>query len=488
MFSMRVPALCLAFSFSATALGGLASQVDTVLADDAMPSSLEQAEAPADLELIDGLLRIDVPGAFFGASVSSAGDVNADGYDDLIIGAPNFSDGGDTFGAAYVKFGGDGVLNSTPEVMLDVDQVDSSFATVVAGIGDVNCDGHADLAAGAYRYVPSQMAVGSVFIYHGGPAFDGTPDLRLDGAQADAGFGVDVAGLGDVDNDGCDDLGVGAPNHDHGQGPSGAVFVYLGAAEMSAQPDATLAPDSGVESQFGWSLDGAGDVNGDGVADIVVGAFRYSNGEENEGAMMIYHGTDGLVDTVADLVLEGDAESAAFGFSVAGVGDLNGDGFHDIAVGAPFRMINQIEEGAAFVFKGSPDGIDPASMVTLQREQAHAAFGWDVAGGDFNADGFADLLVGAPFYDSGQFDEGIAQLYRGGPGAFDAERDALFQLDSDFAAAGLAVASAGDLNGDGVPDIVIGAATYQDLDTGGVAAVFLGDDTLFEDDFEPPNQ
>jgi len=175
--------------------------------------------------------------------------------------------------------------------------------------------------------------------------------------QAGSSMGKSVASAGDVNGDGYSDVLVGAPKYDNGQTDEGVVFVYYGSASgIGATANVTLEPNQ-AGAGFGNSVSTAGDVNGDGYSDVVVGANFYANGQSQEGATFIYHGSaSGLTNTPA-VMLESNQVGAQLGTSVACAGDVNADGFSDIVAGGINFFNGQSQEGGAWIFKGSATGI-----------------------------------------------------------------------------------------------------------------------------------
>jgi len=456
---------------------------------------------PLLTEAPDTQLESNQATAFFGSSVAEAGDVNGDGYSDVIVGASHYDNGQLDEGAAFVFLGSaSGIADGNPltaAAQLESNQMSAFFGSSVAGAGDVNGDGYADVIVGAYRYDAGETDEGAAFVFLGGPSgvASGNPATaaaRLESNQAFAQLGWSVAGAGDVNGDGYADVIVGAYTYDAGETDEGAAFVFLGSASgvANGNPATTAARlESNQEfAQLGYGVAGAGDVNGDGYADVIVGAPQYDAGETDEGAAFVFLGSaSGIASgnpSTAAAQLESDQASANLGYSVSGAGDVNGDGYADVIVGADAYDAGDTDEGAVFVFLGSASGVadgDPSTAATqLESNQTSAFFGSSVAGaGDVNGDGYADVIVGTFSYDFGQADEGAAFVFLGSAsGIADGNpATAAAQLESNQAGAsfGVSVAGAGDVNGDGYADVIVGATGYDAGQTDeGAAFVYLG--------------
>jgi hypothetical protein len=379
----------------------------------------------------------------------------------------------------------DPLLTETADTQIEPNQAGANLGWSVSGAGDVNGDGYADVIVGAYRCDQGETDEGVALIFHGSASGidPGTPAAQLESDQAGANLGWGVAGAGDVNGDGYADVIVGARNYDRnydeGQTDEGAAFVFLGSASGVATggpgtAHAQLESDQ-ADARLGTSVSGAGDVDGDGYADVIVGAFNYDAGQTDEGAAFVFLGSaSGIADGgpgTAHAQLESDQAGARLGTSVSGAGDVDGDGYADVIVGVPDYDAGQTDEGAAFVFLGSASGIADGGPGTahaqLESDQAWAYLGYSVSGaGDVDGDGYADVIVGAFNYDAGQTDEGAAFVYLGGAeGILDGDPGtAHAQLESDQAGANLGwgVAGAGDVNGDGYADVIVGARNYED--------------------------
>jgi len=423
------------------------------------------------------------------ASVAGAGDVNGDGYDDVIVGDPN-----DEIGerAAFVFLGSPtGVADgdaSTAATRLDANQPGSRFGWSVAGAGDVNGDGYADVVVGAPRYIEGSTR-GAVFLFHGGAAGipDGDPSTAASHLQSDQaswdGFGWSVAGAGDVNGDGYDDVIVGDPEYSASEDwGDGVAFVFLGGSAGVADggPASAVARLDSIDwwdgyGGMGFSVAGAGDVNGDGYDDVVAGHPYYAV-DNVWGVALVSLGGPKLGLTI----LESFRSWAGLGWSVASAGDVNGDGYDDVIVGAP----SYNARGAAFLFLGAASGIPKSNLAgaatRLESNQAGARFGWSVAGaGDVNGDGYDDVIVGAPYYDTAEGDAGAAFVFHGSATGIDdggpATAATVLEGDQGFGWLGYDVAGAGDVNGDGYDDVIVGAPYYNTAEMyAGAAFVFHG--------------
>ena len=479
---------------SSTALGTSlgAADVDGDGIDDILGGSGGNA-AYIDLGRATGLSRSNIasPNAaiegnqaneFLGSSVASAGDLDGYGYSDVIVGVPLWDGGEVNEGAAFVFFGtADGIQYSNPSGSwkLHSNQSGAQFGASVASAGDVNGDGYDDVIVGAPFYDDPERAEGAAFVFLGGPApyADGTPAnayARFESDQDFAFFGTSVASAGDVNGDGRADVIVGAPEYGADQGGAAFVFVSTETGLASGTPvtaAVTIASDA-PGAELGASVASAGDVNGDGFGDVIVGAPDYAVNEVALGSAWIVRGGPNGSDPNAVTRVFG-APDSLFGTSVAGAGDVNGDGFDDVIVGAPAQGNAQ---PAAYIFAGAaslpPNDLAPATVIT--DDDPDSELGESVASaGDVNSDGYADVLIGAPNGNGAVF------AFYGGPNGIPSGSplSAPVQIlgnepDSQF---GASVAGAGDVNGDGFADIVVGAPLADGAGAdAGFAYVFYG--------------
>jgi hypothetical protein len=379
-------------------------------------------------------------------------DFNGDGYSDLLVGAPGNDAGGGAAGRAYV-FLGSVSLDTDADVVIGGTWANQNLGAAVAGAGDVNADGFADFVVGAPEAAGS-INPGHAYLFLGAATVDATADLTVTRPGAADRLGRAVAGTGDVNADGFADLLVGA----WGVGTAtGLAYLLFGGSAPDAVVDATWAGEESGDS-FGVAVGGAGDFNADGFADCLVGAPGYGPDTTRQGRFYVFFG-GAAPDSGPDVVATGTggvSDAERLGASVAGLGDFNADGFPDVAAGSG-------RTGAVRVYYGgtAPDGTSDLVLTHGLAASTDLGSGLDAAG-DADGDGYPDLLAGVPGVDEPYTNIGVVYLYRGGPSPATspaATRPGLYYSDE----LGRSVAGVGDLNADGRADSGAGAV-YADVD------------------------
>jgi len=402
-------------------------------------------------------------GDSFGSPVSGAGDVNNDGFDDLIIGAPGNDAGGIWAGRAYVYSGKDSSL-----LYMFTGYTDHDFLGIrVSGAGDVNNDGYDDLIVSAPQSIgTSYWGAGIAYVYSGA---NGSLLYTFTGEAEHDRFGWAVSEAGDVNNDGFADVIVGAPHNDMGGTNAGRAYVFYGGsgpfpATIAAADADIIFTGYSAYDVFGSVVDYAGDVNIDEHDDLFVGAPVWKSLGTGPGKAYVYSGSDGSI--LYNLI--GETEYGSFGQSISNAGDLNDDGRPDLVVGAYRNSTAGHWAGRAFAFYGRP-GPYPITInaedadCIFTGENADDQFGICVSGaGDVNLDGYDDLLIGADGYNDPYEWSGRAYIYS----SVDCSLLHVLECEEqgEYDEFGVSVSDAGDVDNDGWPDVIIGAR--DDLNSG----------------------
>jgi Ca2+-binding RTX toxin-like protein len=458
-----------------------------------------------------------------GYSVSAAGDINGDGIGDIIVGGEPYDDHNGVFAdAAYVVFGKAGGIAAT----LDLSTLDSTsgfqingevaFDWVVYSVssaGDVNRDGFDDIIVGAYGASLNGTYSGAAYVVFGKAGgfganlnlstLDGTTGFQISGEAQYDGAGISVSSAGDVNGDGFDDLIVGANGADPNGNPnSGAAYVVFGKAGVF-DPNINLSALNGTNGfrisgevewdQAGNSVSSAGDVNGDGFDDVIVGAqYADPNGSSSGAAYVVFGKAGGFSATIDLSTLNGTtgfqiSGEAAFdyaGYSVSFAGDVNGDGIDDLIVGTA----GGITSCEAYVIFGNAGGfsanldlstLNGTTGFQISLEEWGSNLGLSVsAAGDVNGDGYDDIIVG-------DYGTGAAFVVFGKAGEFSVSFDLStlkgttgFQISGDGEGyLGRSVSAAGDVNDDGYDDLIVGAPGNRYEYDSGAAYIIYGKQT-----------
>lgn len=380
------------------------------------------------------IYRIDRPltgGAFifYGYSASGRGDVNNDGVPDFIVGAASDATTAPDAGMCQVYSGQDESILHT----LYGDMAGDRFGITVCILGDITGDGYAEFVCGAIQ--ETNGGSGYVRVLSG---LDGSLVYELTGNVPGDGFGYRIAPVGDIDRDGYPDLVISASQ----------VFVPFESGYFRVISGLTGAiiyefTATTNDSRFAWSVGGAGDVNADGIPDIIIGSIGDLSQANIGGYVRVYSGDNGSI--IYDIF--NSIHRAQFGSAVDGVGDINGDGYGDFIVGSRNELVGIERPGVVRVYSGI-DATVLYEYVGLDEEQ----FGNRVAGcGDVNGDGVADFGIGTSYAARNDRYSGFVGLYSGLNG------DPILELiGKPSEGMGSAIAPVGDMDSDGFDDIIIG--------------------------------
>jgi len=429
--------------------------------------------------------------SYFGSAWSPAGDVNGDGYDDLIVGA--FYENtlvGDHSGQVKVFYGSEtGFDPTTPDWTVNGEYPEDRFGVSVSSAGDVNDDGFDDVLIGAYNYSEEVLTTaGRAYLYYGSASgLASLPAWTMTGTQTDEYLGYHVTLAGDVNGDGFSDVAIASTGFDNGETNEGRVYIFHGSSEGLSDTADWMAESNQESPSFGASMNSLGDVNHDGYDELVVGAYNYTNGEVGEGAVFVWYGSeDGLnegengtpanADWIAESNKPTGTDSRYFGLRVGTPGDVNGDGYNEIIVSSPERSNPTFAEGVVFLWNGSADGLNGGVNGTPENpawlgESNEWGYGYGYINGkpaDVNGDGYGDVIVGCLFYGGGY---GATLAYFGSETGL-GDTGNLTNYDwmvtapqnEDFRNARFSElsGSVGDANGDGIQDIVIATGYWKE--------------------------
>ena len=468
----------------------------------------------ADLDPATGFRLVG--GDNFGSAVSSVGDINGDGYDDFAIGADwADSNGRVVSGSTYVVFGKESDFSGA----IDLSELDGSDGFRIDGedgfdrsgwsisASDINGDGYNDIIIGAPEADYESGSTYVVFGKEGG--FSGRVDLsdivrngsggvRIDGESTGDRSGHSVS-ASDINGDGYNDIIIGAPNADPNGNKSGSTYVVFGKADGFNGLNGTIElseldgsdgfriDGENTGDRSGYSVSSAGDINGDGYDDVIIGAYRADPNGNDSGASYVVFGKESGFSRTIDLSeldgsdgfrIDGENRRDFSGYSVSSAGDINGDGYDDIIIGAYEADSNgRYNNGASYVVFGNDEDAFAATMklseldgsngFRINGDRGSDRSGYSVSSaGDFNGDGYDDLIIGAPYADPNGTRSGSSYVVFGKESGFSRVIE-LFELDgsdgfridgeSRWDRSGYSVSSAGDVNGDGYDDVIIGA-------------------------------
>lgn len=359
----------------------------------------------------------------FGLATASIGDVNGDGFADAAISAYWVDVTATDAGEVYIFHGSVDGLPAAPDLVVPapIAEIEMRFGRSLAPAGDVNGDGFADLVAGAYLEDGGMSDLGSAYVFLGSAGGIVLPfDRRLSApdAQDNQQFGFPLTGVGDVDGDGFADVLVGERYWDVDMlTNTGRSHLFAGTASGVSDRAAVtfLDPMPSDGAQLSYGLAGVGDLDGDRFADVAIGARLRAGGG---GALVFLGGASGPSSTPDVTLVQPDGQDAAeFGFAIAPVGDINGDGRSDVVISARYYDRSESNEGRAYVYYGTADGVlptEPDVVLNGSPRENGAQYGYSAgAARDVDGDGLNDLVIGALNQDQGGVNHGAVFFYRG---------------------------------------------------------------------------
>lgn len=467
-----------------------------------------------------------------GSTIAGIGDINGDGIGDMLIASYRLGVDVTYSGTCYIVLGRE--IEFTSPVDLATPGQPGNFVIAGSnaeracyaadGAGDVNGDGLDDMLIGARNASPGGISYGgSAYVVYGKlgafpsvlqlSALNGTDGFRIDGNISGGTLGVGVAGVGDINGDGYDDVAAGADGTDFFGSNSGSIYVVHGGSSLSSRISvSTLKGTTGfrldgtaASDELGSVIDGAGDVNGDGFEDIVFGSDLIDPDSVNRaGSAYVLFGksskfssaiaVSGLNGTTGFRINGAEADQR-LSTSAAGAGDINGDGFDDIVMGAEYADYSGASSGSAFVVFGRSSGF--ASVMGVSSLDGSNGFRFDAlaaadklgsgkqsvdGGTDVNGDGYDDIVIGASNNDTGGTNAGVAFVVFGKRTAFNSAIAAStlngnngFRMTTSgaYGFLGRAVAGTGDVNGDGFGDVLVSALSATVGANDGAGSTFL---------------
>ena len=472
------------------------------ICDDGLDNNCDEEAGTCELDAEASDVVFWGAAAFDNAGMSTAGggDLNGDGYDDIVIGAKHESTAANQAGAAYVIYGRsaeefaaatadtDGVMDLSDADIILTGEADADKAgRQVAIIPSVNDDGNADLVVAAPSADPSGSASGTVYVLFGGGTSGSLADADLI-VNGVTGFNYTGLALGGGDlvaaGDSSDVL-IGAPGNDTGGNNTGTIWIVEGVVnpgEVDVNTLSNYVTGQSVDDGIGKAFDVL-DVNGDGQDDLIVGAAESSEGGTDAGIVHVVFGPISGAYSLADADAQYTGESASdqFGFAITTAGDTDGDGYDEWIAGAPFDDEGGPDAGAAYVVQGGMSlvsgAVDEHATLKLVGEAAADQFGLGVAGGgDVNKDDQVDFIVTAP-YTGGTVDYGSAYVFYGPlEGTVSgAEHDARMDGNTLGDNVGSNVAMVGDVDGDGADAFLVGAPFKDTIGEDGGGAYLMLD-------------
>jgi hypothetical protein len=452
--------------------------------DDASDNDCDGNDDPC---IVDAILYGESANDRSGSAVWTAGDQNGDGKADVAIGASLHNGGGSGRGALYLVYGAlseeEDLASADAKIIGQADR--ERFGSAVGGGQDLDGDGWDDLVVGAFGMNTGGAYAGGGYVLLGpviGEFYSSEADSQMIGEVPGDFTGTAASMAGDVDGDGQGDFILGAYGQDGGGGSAGAVYLLYGVPSASVDLSYANArlDGNGTGAYAGFSVSGGGDVDGDGFSDFVVGAPYAATGGVYGGAAHLVLGpvAEGIGTlSNADGLFYGGTNGGRAGFSVALLGDVDNDGYDDVGVGAPDENGNGPNSGAAYGLLGPVSGsvaLTDADIVMVGEDTDDAAGYSIAAAGDVDGDGKGDIVVGARDDDYTASDAGAAYLVTNVATGSWSLNDAAGKVVGAATSdnLGQAVGPAGDTNGDGYDDVLVGVPKDDTVDTN-VGATYL---------------
>lgn len=422
----------------------------------------------------DMILHGEHAGDQFGSAIAGVGDLNKDGYSEWLVSASNYMNADQSTGRTYIYFGGS-LIDTIPDLLIKeregrdaqsagdinkdgyndlllnqsiylggnpmdktADYIRTEYAQMAVG-GDYNHDGYADIIKGYPEDYSMGEGTGCVHVFYGAQQLKSTPDLAFYGAPGYDNFGSSVSAGGDLNNDGYRDFIINAPGLDYHAKVPGTVSVYFGGPVIKDQPDIQLPGKEGIM---------AGDLNGDGITDMIIN--NSASGELN------VHLGKSVISSTPDYSIKSGNTKMKFN-GARPVGDINSDGYDDIAISDAYNSVKDMRVGRVYVFFGGQTMHADPDLI-LEGEFEFNYFGSSIVSGDLNNDGFSDIIIGAYQYERIDH-EGRLYIYDGSSTP-DTIPDRVITGERHYQRLGAILAAAGDVNGDGYDDFMAGMPYY----------------------------
>ena len=455
--------------------------------------TVTQASLNISASLLETAWRVGAnpPLSGLGFASSTMGDITGDGLTDLTLTAPGTSTGQGLF---IVLVGRNTGYQVPPQdVTVAGTNNNDLLGYSLSTAGDMNKDGYDDIVTSRIKMdfaTPASTAAGDVLFFYGastGTGVNTTPDRVIStGANGDM-FGYSISTHGDVNNDGYTDMVVGAPRNALNQNNPGRAYLYLsnGTSGPGTSANATIVGSDNGDG-FGSVVYIPGDVNNDGYDDVLVTASGHNTSTKwDVGKAYLYFGNVNGINATPDWTYTGKVQNDRLGFSATGIGDANGDGYADIALGVPLHDEGTTTDaGGVLVFYGGASGLAASPDVTIVGDTSDGLLGFDVAhAGDIDNDSLGDLMAGAPNTNNGTLvSAGHVQIHFGDLNGIAAKPDKVLKgwdNNGNFGSVG----PGGDGNGDGYADIITADSTLQFTHVyyGGASA---RDPTVYIDDVQ----